>query len=74
MYDPWIDAIEAKREYGITPITQPVANQYDAIILAVAHEQFVEMGVEVMRAFGRNNHVLYDLKYLFSKEDTDMRL
>lgn len=74
VYDPWIDAIEAKREYGITPITQPVANQYDAIILAVAHEQFVEMGVEVMRAFGRNNHVLYDLKYLFSKEDTDMRL
>jgi len=74
VYDPWIDAIEAKREYGITPIIQPVANQYDAIILAVAHEQFVEMGVEVMRAFGRNNHVLYDLKYLFSKEDTDMRL
>jgi len=74
VYDPWIDANEAKREYGITPIAQPVANQYDAIILAVAHDQFVEMGVKVMRAFGRNNHVLYDLKYLFSKEETDMRL
>ncbi|MGM8871910.1 Vi polysaccharide biosynthesis UDP-N-acetylglucosamine C-6 dehydrogenase TviB [Psychrobacter sp. 2Y5] len=74
VYDPWIDANEAQREYGITPIAQPIANQYDAIILAVAHAQFVEMGVKVMRDFGKNNHVLYDLKYLFSKEETDMRL
>jgi len=74
VYDPWIDANEAQREYGITPIAQPIANQYDAIILAVAHAHFVEMGVKVMRDFGKNNHVLYDLKYLFSKEETDMRL
>ena len=74
VYDPWIDANEAKHEYNIIPIAQPVANQYDGIILAVAHEQFVAMGIEKIRALGKDSHVLYDLKYLFTKEDTDIRL
>ncbi|OXL20535.1 Vi polysaccharide biosynthesis UDP-N-acetylglucosamine C-6 dehydrogenase TviB [Psychrobacter sp. DAB_AL32B] len=74
IHDPWIDANEAKREYNITPIAQPVANQYDGIILAVAHEQFVAMGIEKIRALGKDSHVLYDLKYLFTKEETDIRL
>ena len=74
VHDPWIDANEAKREYSIIPIAQPVLNQYDGIILAVAHEQFIKMGIEKIRALGKDNHVLYDLKYLFTKEDTDIRL
>lgn len=74
VYDPWIDANEAQREYDITPISQPSSHQYDGIILAVAHQQFVEMGIESIRAFGKSNHVLYDLKYVFTKEDTDIRL
>lgn len=74
VHDPWIDANEANREYNITPISQPVSNQYDSIILAVAHEQFIKMGIEKIRALGKDNHVLYDLKYLFTKEDTDIRL
>lgn len=74
VHDPWIDANEANREYSITPISQPVSNQYDGIILAVAHEQFIKMGIEKIRALGKDNHVLYDLKYLFTKEDTDIRL
>ena len=74
VYDPWIDANEAKREYSIIPIAQPVLNKYDGIILAVAHEQFIKMGIEKIRALGKDNHVLYDLKYLFTKEDTDIRL
>ena len=74
VYDPWVAAKEAEREYGITPISQPTSNQYDAIILAVAHSEFVEMGVDHIRSLGKNNHVLYDLKYVFDKEATDIRL
>ena len=74
VHDPWINANEANREYSITPISQPISNQYDGIILAVAHEQFIKMGIEKIRALGKDNHVLYDLKYLFTKEDTDIRL
>ena len=74
VYDPWVDANEAQREYDITPISQPSSYQYDGIILAVAHQQFVEMGIESIRAFGKSNHVLYDLKYIFTKDETDIRL
>lgn len=74
VHDPWIDANEAKREYSITPISQLLSKQYDGIIIAVAHEQFIKMGIEKIRALGKDNHVIYDLKYLFTKEDTDIRL
>ena len=74
VHDPWIDANEAKREYSITPISQPLSKQYDGIIIAVAHEQFIKMGIEKIRALGKDSHVIYDLKYLFTKEDTDIRL
>lgn len=77
VYDPWVDADEAQQEYGISPIndsTNLESNSYDGIILAVAHNQFVEMGVEQIRALGKSNHVLYDLKYLFDSELSDIRL
>ena len=74
VYDPWVDAAEAEREYKVTPVSKPVANSYDGIILAVAHNEFVEMGVEQIRSLGKADHVLYDLKYIFAKEDTDIRL
>lgn len=74
VYDPWVDKAEAEREYNVTPISKPAMNNYDGIILAVAHNEFVELGVDQIRAFGKNEHVLYDLKYVFSKEDTDIRL
>ncbi|MED6316152.1 MAG: Vi polysaccharide biosynthesis UDP-N-acetylglucosamine C-6 dehydrogenase TviB [Pseudomonadota bacterium] len=74
VYDPWVDASEAEHEYGIAPISEPSAGQYDGIILAVAHKGFAQMGVSAIRDLGRDNHVLYDLKYLFAKDDTDIRL
>lgn len=74
VYDPWVDSSEAQREYHITPIKQPIANSYDGIILAVAHNEFVEMGIDSIRTLGKDDHVLYDLKYVFSKDDTDIRL
>lgn len=77
VYDPWVDVKEAQQEYNISPInniTNLKNNSYDAIILAVAHGQFVEMGVEKIRELGKQNHILYDLKYLFDSELSDIRL
>jgi len=74
VYDPWIDELEAMNEHQIHPVKAPQKNAYDAIILAVAHRQFIEMGIESIRAMGRPAHVLYDLKYIFPAEQTDLRL
>jgi UDP-N-acetyl-D-glucosamine/UDP-N-acetyl-D-galactosamine dehydrogenase len=74
VYDPWVDVAEAQHEYGLTPIEAPKAGHYDAIILAVAHRQFLEMGVERIRAFGKPNAVLFDVKYVLPAAQVDGRL
>ena len=74
VFDPWIDAAEAEHEYGIKPVSKPASQHYDGIILAVAHKQFREMGVQAIRAFGKPEHVLYDLKYILPKQASDIRL
>jgi UDP-N-acetyl-D-galactosamine dehydrogenase len=74
VFDPWATVEEAQHEYGITPITQLEHGCYDGIILAVAHHQFRDMGVETIRKLGKPGHVLYDLKYLFPVHATDLRL
>jgi UDP-N-acetyl-D-galactosamine dehydrogenase len=74
VYDPWVSAEDALHEYGISTINQLRPSTYDAIILAVAHDQFRDMGVEGIRAMGTPSHVLYDLKYLFPAQDSDLRL
>ena len=71
--DPWCSKEQAQHEYGLT-LTEPKHKYYDAVILAVAHNEFKEMGKQAIRELGRENHVLYDLKYLLPKEDVDMRL
>jgi UDP-N-acetyl-D-galactosamine dehydrogenase len=74
VYDPWIDKEESIREYGITPVEQPEPGKYDAVIIAVAHHQFKAMGITAIRALGKKNHVLYDIKYIFPAEKVDGRL
>lgn len=74
VYDPWVDASEAEHEYGINPIQSLENGKYDAVILAVAHEQFKEMGAEKIRALGKEAHILYDLKYVLSQAESDIRL
>ncbi|MDV7459148.1 Vi polysaccharide biosynthesis UDP-N-acetylglucosamine C-6 dehydrogenase TviB [Acinetobacter baumannii] len=74
VYDPWIDSEETQHEYGITPVKQPTAGQYDAVILAVAHNEFKEMGIEAIRSLGKTSHVLYDLKYVLAQSESDIRL
>lgn len=74
IHDPWVDAGEARREYGLTLVEAPEKGSYDAMILAVAHDEFRAMGVEALRAFGRPEHVLYDLKCLLAADESDLRL
>ena len=74
VYDPWVDPASAEHEYGITPIHRPEAGAYDAIVLAVAHQEFQQMGAETLRSFGKERHVLFDLKYVLPKADADLRL
>jgi UDP-N-acetyl-D-glucosamine/UDP-N-acetyl-D-galactosamine dehydrogenase len=74
VYDPWVSAAEAEHEYGITPVAAPAPGSYDAIIVAVAHKEFKAMGAAGIRALGKAQHLLFDLKYLFTTEESDLRL
>ena len=73
-YDPWVNKEQAKSEYKINPITEPLTNAYDAIILAVAHEEFKQMGETGIRSLGKDSHIVYDLKYILEPTQSDMRL
>jgi UDP-N-acetyl-D-galactosamine dehydrogenase len=74
VYDPRIDKAEAKREYNIMPIDVPREGAYDAIIIAVAHDEFKDMGIAALKKLTKTNHVIYDIKYILPKEDVDGRL
>ena len=74
IFDPWIKRSEVEVEYNKTPVTDLTPGSYDAIIIAVGHDDFKDMGVARIRELGKNTHVLYDLKYMFDKEKTDIRL
>ncbi|WP_266157822.1 Vi polysaccharide biosynthesis UDP-N-acetylglucosamine C-6 dehydrogenase TviB [Dyella silvatica] len=74
VHDPWIDAAEAEHEYALAPIGAPKNNDYDAIIIAVGHHQFVSLGGAGIRAFGKPTSVVYDVKYVLPRDAVDGRL
>jgi UDP-N-acetyl-D-glucosamine/UDP-N-acetyl-D-galactosamine dehydrogenase len=74
VFDPWVDAAEAEHEYGIRPISGPQDGAYDAVLVAVAHEQFKALGAAGIRAFGKASIVVYDLKYVLPANSVDLRL
>jgi UDP-N-acetyl-D-galactosamine dehydrogenase len=74
VHDPWVDARKARREYGFGTVRNPRRAAYDAVVLAVAHDCFKQMGPERIRGFAKETHVLYDVKYLFPADQTDGRL
>lgn len=74
IYDPWVDPKEVEHEYGLTPITQLKEHHYDAVILAVAHDEFKNMSIDDFRALAKENYVLYDLKYILGAKESDLRL
>ena len=73
-YDPWADSEEIKKTYGEYPKFKLNHSTYDGIIIAVAHEKFKEFGVNKIVNLCKKKKVIYDLKYLFSKEHVDLRL
>jgi UDP-N-acetyl-D-glucosamine/UDP-N-acetyl-D-galactosamine dehydrogenase len=74
VHDPWVDAADARHEYGIRPLRHLKPRHYDAIVLAVAHRQFKELGVRSIRRLAKPHHVLYDVKHLFKRSEVDGRL
>ena len=71
--DPWVDATEAAHEYGLTPVT-PGKGVYDAIVVAVGHDQFRALGADGIRAYGKPDSVVYDVKYVLTRDAVDGRL
>jgi len=74
VYDPWVDRVEARTEYGIDLVEKPENRSYDGILLAVAHDEFIDSGAGKIRDWGKADHVLYDLKSIFPLGDSDLRL
>jgi UDP-N-acetyl-D-galactosamine dehydrogenase len=74
IHDPWVDAAEARAEYGIDPVADPEAGAYDAVVLAVAHHQFKALGAAGVRAFAKAGAVVYDIKHILPADAVDGRL
>jgi len=75
VHDPWVDAESAAEHYGVQMVEVPEPGAYDAVVLAVAHREFREWGSDHIRALGKPGaHVLYDLKYVLDRADSDLRL
>lgn len=74
VHDPWVDPDEAQSIYGLTPVAAPEAGAYDGIVLAVAHDEFRALGEPGLRRFGHDPHVLFDLKSVFGRGQSDLRL
>ena len=74
VYDPWANKQEAEHEYGIVPVDGLIDGKYDAIVLAVSHDEFKKMSVEEINSLQKDNSVLYDIKYLLKTDQVDGRL
>ena len=75
VFDPWVDAGAAQHEYGLTLIADPDHGEYDAIVLAVGHDEFRRLGAAGVRAFGKpGGCVVFDVKYVLPRESVDARL
>ena len=74
VYDPWVNKVQAADEYNIRLIDKPIKDNYDAIIIAVKHDEFKALTENQFRAFGKDNHILYDIKYLLKANESDGRL
>ena len=74
VFDPWVNPEEAKHEYGVELIDKPDGGAYDAVIFAVAHDQFKQLNETAIKQMLKPEHVIYDLKYMLPAELCDIRL
>ena len=72
--DPWVDATEADAEYDVKTIDQPQNGQYDAVVLAVAHDEFIMLGADAICGFGKPESVLFDVKHALPADKVTARL
>ena len=73
-YDPWADPKVVKHEYGLSLLRRLSNSRYDAVVMAVAHDEFKAMGIRAIRRLAKRKHVLFDIKYVFRAGQTDGRL
>ncbi|MFC4764005.1 Vi polysaccharide biosynthesis UDP-N-acetylglucosamine C-6 dehydrogenase TviB [Dyella koreensis] len=74
IHDPWVDAAEAEHEYGLSTLVEPKHGDYDAIVVAVGHREFEALGGHGIRAYGKPESIVYDVKYVLPREAVDGRL
>ena len=73
IHDPWVDVDEAKGKYDVDICVNPDRSAYDAVVVAVSHDEFKGLAGEI-RNFGKPDHIVFDLKYILAKQDSDLRL
>ncbi len=69
VYDPWVNKEEAIYEYNIKPINKPIGGKYDTVLLAVAHDEFKILSLDQIKSYGKDNHVIYDVKYMLNSDE-----
>ena len=74
VFDPHANKTECERECGVTPVATPTEGFYDAVIIAVAHKEFRELGAAGIRKLAKPNAVIYDVKYVLPASESDGRL
>lgn len=74
VHDPWVSPDLAREEYGLEMVSDPLLGAYDAVILAVGHDEFRTKGITALRAYGAAEHIFYDLKSIFPCGESDLRL
>lgn len=74
VYDPWVLQKDIKFDDHINLVEYPKIDFYNCIILAVAHKDFINLGSSTIRSFGAKQSIIYDLKYMFTESETDIRL
>ena len=74
IFDPWIDIKETKKDYKYNFLSEIKKSKYDGIILAVAHDKFKDIGIKKIRKYGKSSVAIYDLKHIFNKDQSDLRL
>ena len=72
--DHWADKSEVYRDYGIELLQEPLKNYYDAIVIGVDHNDYKKFGGNAIREYGKEKHILYDVKNILSIEASDLRL
>ena len=74
VHDPWVDATEAKSEYGLDLVPEPETGAYDVVLIAVGHDEFRALGAEGIRRLGKDGSLIYDIKYVLPQDAADDRL